>query len=225
MNVKEIFDFVNYTLNKHQSGNALNPDEFNLCLKYANLEYFKFIYGLPERYQFGRALPSPGYEATQFVTDSMREFKMSVTYPVNRSGVATLPSDYVHFSSITHDVNGNTQTVEVLPDDKLSSRLSNPITKPTRKHTVCGIYGSTLKFFPPMVSSVTLNYLRAPRTPIFAANIVADDLVYDAANSVQVEFPESTHNDFVQFILESVSVNLRDQFVYQNTLRRKAQGV
>jgi hypothetical protein len=224
MTVKEIFDFVNFMINKHQSGNALNPDEYNLCLKYANLEYFKYLYGLPERYVFGRSLPN-GYEMTQFNTDTMRAFKTSYPMNVNPEGIGLLPQDYVHKSSMQHSVNGKTEVIEILGDDQLTSRLSNPITGPTKKHAVCGIYGREVRYFPKDLSEVVFNYLRSPATPYFASNIVNDDLVYDPLNSTQVEFPENTHNDFLQFVLEAVSVNLREQFVYQNTLRRKAQGI
>jgi hypothetical protein len=225
MNLQEILNFVNLQVNKDQSGNALNKEEYNLCLKVANIEYFNWLYGLPQDYQPGRPIPRVAYEMNSYVTDSLKNFKIKMGGTdapmfVDSNGKSPYPEDYVHESSIRFQ----NSKVEIVKDDHVGDRLEHSIMKPEMKYPIVVFYSDHLQFYPKNLGKVEFTYLRMPTTPIYASTIVNDGHVYDAANSTELEWPKSNHPDFLQFVLEYVAVNLREGMVYQNTLRRKAQG-
>lgn len=231
MNLGEILTFVNFQVNKHQSGNTLNAEEYNACLKYANIEYMRVVLGLPESYQPGAAIPKIGAEQTEVISNRLKNFKVwlgapgTARLPINKTGIANLPTDYVHYSSIRYEKSdGTSVVVEVLNDQFLEDRLSDSLKKPTLKHPVANIFNDKIMFYPNGLSRVHFKYYRVPKTPYYAVTISEDEEIYDPSKSIELEWPEIDHNNIVPFILEYVSNNLRDTFEYQNAVRRKLQG-
>ena len=49
VSVNEVYEFVQYIADKEQSGNTMSPEEFNLNLRRAADDYFRWLYGLPSR--------------------------------------------------------------------------------------------------------------------------------------------------------------------------------
>jgi hypothetical protein len=212
MNVNEIRDWVNFELNKHQTGNTLNKDEYNLCLAWANAEYFKVKYGLPEEYRPGAPLPSQAYAVTQKIIDDLRRVlvakggKGSPKLRIDINGWADIPSDYVHYSSIRYEG----KAVEIISNDVIGDRLQSSITYPNKKYPICALYADYIQFYPKDLGFVDFDYLRMPVTPVWAATIVNDEYVYDPTKSVQLEWPVDTHTDIANLIVKYASINLRD---------------
>lgn len=236
MNVSEILQFVNFRLNKEQSGRSMTEDQYNLILKVINIEYIKWKYGLPEEYQPGRPIPRQYWEATQKISDDMRWAKVKmggVEGPqmiIDSNGIATVPSDYLHYSSIWHNylVNGKapkTYPVEVLFDDQVGDRITHPVKGPTEKYPFCCFYNNYIEFWPKTLGRVEFTYIKVPRTPVYAYTVVNDEPVYDASNSVQLEWPVDCHSDIANLIVSLASQNLRDSFMYQSAEQRKERGV
>ena len=227
MNVNEIRDWVNFELNKHQSGNTLNQDEYNLCLAWANLEYFKTKYGLPEQYRPGMPIPSQAWAVTQENIDALTPFLMSLggrdlpQLKVDIDGRATIPSDYVHYSSIRY----NGKAVEVISNDVIGDRLQSSIVYPDKKYPVCSFYGNGyLQFYPTDLGFVSFDYLRLPATPYWAATIVNDEYVYNPNKSVQFEWSPITHTDLANLVLKYASENIRDFQMTQIASVRQDKG-
>ena len=226
MTVEEIRQWANYQLNKHQTGNTLNKEEYNLCLAWANMEYFKTKYGLPEQYVPGRPIPAQAFQITQKVMDDMRPFLKSrggKNFPmlqIDANGWAQIPQDYVHVSSIRY----GKAAVEIISNDVLGDRLASSVVEPTKRYPVCVIYSDYLQFYPIDLAEVKFDYLRTPVTPVWAATLVNDEWVYDAARSVQLEWPQDTHQDIANLIVQYASNNLRDMGMYQVAERRKDEG-
>lgn len=214
VSVNDILIRANYLLNKENTGNTLNKEEYNNCLQWANLEFFKRRYGLPEEYRPGMPLPSMGYEETQLIMDAMSKFKVnkggknSPVLLIDANGWATLPEDYVHYSSITY----GTSPVEMLRDSQFQDRLGDSIKMPTKKHPIVTMYEDYLQFQPTDLGTVKFVYLRLPETPVWGATLVNDEWVYSEALSTQFEYSDIDLTDIASMIVSYASTNLRDPF-------------
>jgi len=69
-----------------------------------------------------------------------------------------------------------------------------------------------------------LTYIRIPKTPIRAYTIQNDDDVYDPANSVQLEYPETTHYDIAYIILKMMGLNIRKEEIVAFANQRQKEG-
>lgn len=212
MTVNEIKQWVEFELNKSQSGNTLNKDEFNLALSMANQEYFKLKYGLPEDYAPGRPLPRQAWSVTQENIDALSPFLMGKggrdlpQLKVDINGQATIPNDYIHYSSLRY----NGKPIEVVSNDVFGDRLQSPIVYPDEKYPICTFYSGYIQFAPKGLGYVDFDYLRMPVTPVWAATIVNDEYVYNEAGSTQLEWGESYHQDIANLCLKYASINIRD---------------
>jgi hypothetical protein len=226
-NINDIYNFVQFELNKNQSGDTLNQDEFNLACGWANLEYFKFNFGLPEQYKVGQPSAAINYENTQLITDRLRKFKQfkggrdlpSLAVDVN--GQALYPSDYVHYSSIRYGF----KDVTPVRDSNLGSALDNSITAPDKSYPIMVFYDTYMQFYPMDLDFVNFTYLRMPVTPFWAVTIVNDSYVYDSLRSIQFEWGQDSLTDIANLILSYAARNLKDQLNLQGSERRKTEGI
>jgi len=242
MNVQEILNYVNFRLNKEQSGRSMTEDQYNLILQVINIEYMKWKYGLPEEYQPGSPIPRQFWEATQKITDDMRWAKVKMggqeggQMVIDVNGIAQIPSDYLHYSSIWFNYLKNNKecgnppskkvySVEVLFDAQVGDRITHPVKGPTLKYPFCCFYNSYIEFWPKELGAVEFTYIRVPRTPVYAYTVVNDEPVYNAAGSVQLEWPVDCHADIANLIVNLASENLRDQFMNQVSEQRKERGI
>ncbi len=242
MNVSEILQYVNFRLNKEQSGRSMTEDQYNLILQVINVEYMKWKYGLPEEYQPGSPIPRQFWEATQKITDDMRWAKVKMggqeggQMVVDTNGIAQIPSNYLHYSSIWFNYLKNNPEcgkpaskkvfpVEVLFDDQVGDRITHPVKGPTLKYPFCCFYNDYIEFWPKTLGNVEFTYIRIPTTPVYAYTVVNDEPVYNAAASVQLEWPVDCHADIANLIVGLASENLRDQFMKQVSTERRERGV
>lgn len=232
MNVGQIFNLVDFISNKEQTGDTLTPDQFSLIMEAVNIMFFKERYGLPEEYQPGQPLPRQAWEITQKMSDDLRACKEhQPAWAVDSAGVAQIPSDYIHRSSILKTFipyTGSqpiTTVVEALTDDEAGGRRSNSITYPTLKNPICVFYKNYIQFFPINIQSVEFTYLRLPKKPFFDYNIANDQYVFlpqgqfhngtnlpagTPSRTVELEWPEDAHIDFANRIMKYVGINLRE---------------
>lgn len=227
MNVDEIKKWVEYNLTKDQSGNTMSPSEYNICLKWANNELFKWKYSLPEQYAPGRPLPSQAWSITQENIDALSPFligrggKNHPQLKVDINGQALIPNDYIHHSSIRY----NGRPVEVVSNDVIGDRVTSSIVNPTEKYPICSFYESYIQFYPKVLSYVDFDYLRMPVTPIWAYTIINDEAVYNPSGSIQLEWKEQLHPDFANLVLQYATNNLREFNMNQIAQRRKTEGI
>jgi hypothetical protein len=206
-----------------------------------NIDFFKQRYGLPQEYQPGMPLPKMSYEITQKITDDLRDLKVRMgqdvaTMAIATNGRATIPTDYIHFSSarynqITDNTCGNLATrpraIEHLSDAQIGDRLGDSIKMPTLKNPVFVTYAGYFQFYPKTVSNVEFTYLRMPKTPVYGyvADNTTDDDTYDETTSVHFEYPEDCFNDIVSMCLGYIGINLRSSELLQYAEMQKEKGV
>lgn len=249
MTLGEIHTLVNYILNKEQNGEAISPVQFNTILQATNIDYFNKKYGLPEQWQPGQQLPIEAWEKTQKISDDLRMFK-SVVEPMTINGTtgrASLPTNYVHTSSIrrtfmiTQGGVPRVTEIELLPDAEFNSRLTDPIIKPSFENPIATLYGNEIEFAPRNIQRCVFTYLRTPLQPVFDYDIVNTEVQYLApgqnhtnnsvlpsgtpSTSVELEWPETNHISFVSVLIGYCGINLRENQIIQYSEAKKVRGI
>ena len=233
--VNDIKNFVDFLINKEQSGNSYTPDQFNLLLQRANLDLYKETYGLPEDYQIGAPFPRMGWQMTQKITDEMQAFLEEKEIPVDTNGIMQLPSDYINKDALWYrftiqNKKGETEEkfarVEIVDSQQWADRSCHSIDVPSKRYPICRYKGGNeIQFLPKNLQRVVLSYFRAPIQPFWAFTIdpTTEQPVYDPANSIQPDWGVETHNDLVRLILSYVGLNLSDQQIigYAETIKQK----
>lgn len=239
MNLQEMLDFLNFVCNKEQTGLTFTPEQYNTELKVYNLRKFKKSYGLPEEYDFTGPFNREVYERSQLVSDRMRRFKVvmgdhnSLPLTINSYGVATIPSNYFHVSSIRFDKNLNAScatsvegwtNVEVLTDDQWADRIRHSITGPSLDSPFCMFQSGEIWFRPKDLNWVQFTYLRLPNTPVYAYTIGSnDEIIYDATSSTQLEWDYLDRIDIALMMLADIGINLKEENVTQYSALVKQQ--
>jgi len=236
MTLDEIRKAVNFRLNKDYSGQSLTPVKFNTVLQIVNLEYFKVKYGLPESYEQDNRSAAQAWEVTRKISDDLRPFLVSMdgkkndSLKVGADGFADLPTDYAHVSSIGYEYRKGKKVewkvVEPLTNAIFNARRSSFILTPSLRRPVCTWKADTIHFLPENIGMVGFDYLRNPKTPVYAViyNVLLEIEQYDAANSTELEWPENTHPDIVNMIVSYTADNLRVQDGKQSAEIRKVVG-
>jgi hypothetical protein len=237
MTLDIVLENVNYRVNKDNSGNALSPDEFNAILELVNIEYFKWNFGLPEQYKPNMTFAAREWEVNQKITDDMNPFLVTLDgavkpfLQVSNKGLAILPEDYFHVSSIGYDLMEGDSTkryiVEIMTNAQWNSRLGSHILKPALDCPIARFISGQLEFAPKNIGQVDFSYLRKPTIPFYATteDPITEDMVYDPANSVQLEWPPDCITDITNMLVSYASDNLGMMEIKQSAETRKAQGV
>lgn len=221
MTIGEIFDFVNYISNKEFSGRTFSPQEFNLIYPQTEIAFFRSIARPPaDQYHNWRVL-QPAVDDIRLQT-LKREFTLTFT-----SAKADLPNtanssteffDWLSFGlGVTVQDNcgddmASEVPVEVVVDDEWSTRLAAAVRKPTLRYPILKFVQSTVRqvqVAPTAITQLKLRYYKKPVTPVFIYTTDANNnIIYDAANSIQSEFPEIAHEPIINLLFERVGINL-----------------
>lgn len=219
-------------LSKKQSG-AFTIDAFNTACQAVNYDILKWKVGLPEAYQMGAPYPPIAYQVTQKITDDVRQFIVIADIQKNNSGYFQIPDDYFAFSSLRYRYVKNNSCGEpewvdidipVLDDGEFNMRLRNTIVPPQVKYPIANYYNYGIKIMPEQISKVKLTYLKKPQTPVWAYTVVDDQPVYDAANSVDFDYPVSCTNDIAVMVGKYMGLNLLFPEVVQFLEQRQDKG-
>jgi hypothetical protein len=109
--------------------------------------------------------------------------------------------------------------VEVLREAEFSARNGNWTKKPTLQNPICTLRSDGIHFRPITITSCDMFYFRWPVLPVFSYIMGDGFITYDAANSIESEFPVDEHLTLVKMCLEYIGVSLRDGDIvnYANT--------
>lgn len=167
MKLNDIFDLIEYIASQHNTGDTMTPSQRNLLLEYVNQEFYNQEY--------------EKYEVNRNISDNMRPFEVIMgggsTMPlkVSSSGLATIPTDYMHGSSMYYKkVVGSSglnpsiteKIIEELTDSEFSERVGS-VLRTTTKYPVCTYRNGYIEFRPKDINYVEFTYLRKPTTPYY----------------------------------------------------------
>ncbi len=184
MTLQQIWDHLDSRVNKDQSGNTYNPQRFNVDINTANIEMFNKLYNL---------VITPGVSKTQ-IKDDLREFLINMggngpgdpgPLEVDSNGIALLPEDFLHVSSMNYTlIDGNcTQEIyypkfDVLTDQQWSDSIGSALRNyRVSRFPYCVFRDTYIEVRPKNIQFINFAYYRTPLTPYYDYYITADDAI------------------------------------------------
>lgn len=230
--INDVFKFFTFLVNKYQSG-SISGDEFNLAINVAQQQYFRTKLGLPEMYTVEKREAPQELQVTQVIDDSMRQFIKSV--PLQQTGLGfTLPTDLAAlmpngYMYVYQAPDGSTQTsqqpIDFVTIGEALYRQNNYVTAPSLTYPIATYLNGQLVVSPPSITTIQLIYYRYPVTPVFGFTVVNDEIIYNPATSVQLEFPNLDWENICHIAVKYYAQFLREEFIYQTEEKRIATGM
>jgi len=234
MDLNEIYSTANYVSNKHKSGNAFTPNQFNALIEIITPDFFKKK--AEESGYFNKSKLSVEIKEL-YSSKFLREFIINET--IATSGTFTYA--YAYWVG-AHDSDNNV-LVELVTEDEYHDRVSDSVMAPAAD-AICAVERSTeVVIYPASISNINVSYLRYPDTPFLdyyidtsgyiqflaagATHVWATGEVDSAGTThtlgdanwssltVELEFIEDMHLDFLNEILSRVGVRLKEPFIVQ----------
>lgn len=219
MTLMDMYNLVEFITNKDFSGNVITPDRFNQLIKVVNINLFRDKYGIPEEYQPGRPVPMEHADITLKNTDDLKAFKVRLPNRAVANGVMPFPADYAHRDTLVYNYTKTINSVatvlprpvEILRESEFAARDGNYTKRPTLQNPIGVLRSDGIHIRPITILAVDFNYYRWPVTPQFSYTEGDGFITYDAANSVEYEFPIDEHMTLIRLILSLVGINLRSE--------------
>lgn len=207
MNIDDVYKVVSYMVDKYQ-GAYLSPNDFNLAINTAQRQYLNFLTGETAEFSQGRTNKFTGGFSNDVTTGgSLTNFLKEDTLTITNQ-LAPQPSDFYKISAMrTIDTPPDNYAVRRVGADKIYAYVGNSIDAPTLTEPIYTEIGTNFKFFPSTLTSAKIIYFKIPAEAKWA---YTGDLVYDAVNSVQLEWPLNDYNDIIYRTLGIIGINLKD---------------
>ena len=227
---------VNQLASKDQAGYSTD-NEFNDNLASAQNVLFEYYYQL--------------FEVQQQVVDALMPFIKEETV-LTPNGVGNFPTDYIHRLQVSYKYvknkgcttsckcgnkckpNGPEITVypvDYMQTDEEAVVLSSYIRKPSIakrifRHT---FKNNKIYVYPTTISKVGFKYLRKPNSAFYATTIVStstgDFRQYDAANSIDLEWPVQETENFVDLMLFYLGIEIRSSQILDFVKMKQQQAL
>lgn len=242
MNLQELFDFINFIINKEQSGKCITPSQYTLVLRKANYSFFKKYFDVPEEYQVGMPMSRIQWEITDVTKEKLSRFMVALdaanANPLGlTSGFATKPTDMFFTDYFTSPSGG---VGSFRKGYQFDSQKINCVTAPTEKHPIATIRGGNIEFAPSSMETVNFYYLRRPLDPNYDFYLDEDDnIIYlppgetspttgtpadHDSESVELDWNVDCIWDIVEIILEDVGVGINRGEIVQYANQKQVKG-
>ena len=223
VSIDTVYQKVLAILNKEQRG-YVTPQEFNLFANRAQLDLFEqYFYDIN---QFGRmhGNDTEYSDMLNILNEKINIFETTASLTYNTDHF-NLPANIYRLGTIiysnTATNNFGVQTTEQIEAERINKNEllyinSSPLTKPSNIRPIytsdsagVNVYGAS-----ELTSAVTCNYIRKPAKVQWAYQIVFDEPLYNAANSVNFELHPSEETELVIKILEYAGLLIKDYNMY-----------
>ena len=215
ISVDTVYKKVLAILNKESRG-FLTPDEFQRIGSQVQLDLLDKAFHDYNRAVFRESMGRGGQgyaDIPKKIQDRIDPFYATTSVTLT-SGVGTLPT-YYNIISVSTD---SRQTdIERVEKAKLSFLLSSPLTTPSTTFPVYYITGATLTVNPSSLTSVDIDYVSVPYSPVW--NYTTDSngaFTYTATGSTDFGLHPSSEVDLILGILRYSGVIIKDPSVIQS---------
>ena len=215
ISVDTVYKKVLAILNKESRG-FLTPDEFQRIGSQVQLDLLDKAFHDYNRAVFRESMGRGGQgyaDIPKKIQDRIDPFYATTSVTLT-SGAGTLPT-YYNIISVSTD---SRQTdIERVEKAKLSFLLSSPLTTPSTTFPVYYITGATLTVNPSSLTSVDIDYVSVPNSPVW--NYTTDSngaFTYTATGSTDFGLHPSSEVDLILGILRYSGVIIKDPSVIQS---------
>jgi len=211
VNLSDGYQFLNFWINKEQ-GAFYTMQELDLIVDRGQMTLYSNL--------------QPRYATSQRIKDSLAPFRATYEFGPSDtvSGYISVPSNLNYLDlldvRITYTISGRSTRYVPVPmvnenerSDRLNSQIDPvTITSPIGEMTAPGF----IRLWPTEANTGVVTFLRRPVAPYFAyTTISARVIVYDAANSVQLEWSEKDQNMVYILALQSIGINISEADIIQ----------
>ena len=226
ISVNTVYQRVLGILNKEQRG-YVTAQEFNLFANQAQQDLFEqYFYDIN---QFGR-VPGNDTEYSDMLTllnEKINIFE-TIAAPTRNAGYFIAPTNLYRLGTVvyknTTTNSFGTSSTEQIEAERINANEflyinSSPLTKPTNTRPVFTSNTRGIKVYAnseiASVALVDYQYIKKPATVNWAYQIVFNEPLYDANNSVDFELHPADEADLVIKILELAGILIKDLNLYQ----------
>jgi hypothetical protein len=184
MTLNDGLNYINFMVNKENSGGNLDPKRFGYVLQAVNIELFNQKVAEAQMYALQNKVP---FDETIDSFKILREFRAesTITFTSGTYNLTALTS-YSYWVRMLTQYNGFNREVELVTDKELINRRSNLLGKKLQEYPAAKIIGNLIKIYPTDIATAEFTYLNRPATPIF-------DYYLDA-NQNMIYFPAGTNH-------------------------------
>lgn len=216
MTIDQVYKFVDFIIKKSNSGGYLTPDEFNLIINRAQIQYFNKLYGNQNDYRYDRPVPKIAYAITEKISNSLSPFLSdSTALVIDGNGQVNIPSDLFQTVSITHTIDGVEYEITRVEQDRIANNLSSYYDAPTSDFPIYSQLRTKFQFYPKNLATASLFYLKKPTDMVWGYTTVSGRPVYNSGTSVQPLWKDMDINEIIYIALSYIGVNLKDGDVSQ----------
>jgi hypothetical protein len=216
MTIDQVYKFVDFIIKKSNSGGYLTPDEFNLIINRAQIQYFNKLYGNQNDYRYDRPVPKIAYAITEKISNSLSPFLSdSTALVIDGNGQVNIPSDLFQTVSITHTIDGIEYEITRVEQDRIANNLSSYYDAPTSDFPIYSQLRTKFQFYPKDLATASLFYLKKPTDMVWGYTTVSGRPVYNSGTSVQPLWKDMDMNEIIYIALSYIGVNLKDPDVSQ----------
>ena len=242
MNINEIYTTCNYISNKHKSGSAFTPTQFNALIKMLNRDFFK---KKAEESGYFDNRTGMSYNDALKTSKNLRVFIHNETLAV---GAATTYT-FAYFLGGTNTANN--VPIELVDEAEYNDRMGVSVLLPAIDCPVAMERGDTLVIKPDTVVNINLSYYRYPNDPFLDYYLDVNGVIQflgagvvhvwatgeiDSTGTarvlgqpnwtsltVELEYNKDFHDDFMNEILSRVGIRLNRPELTQYVEAMKAQ--
>lgn len=242
MDLNEIYTLCNWISNKHKSGNAFTPNQFNSLIEILNRDFFK------------KKIEESGFfenRKNMSYNEVLRGSKNLHKFIVNETVSAGSDLSYTFAYFIGGNNTANNVPIDLVTEREYHDRLGDSVMVPSADAPVAVERGDYLVVKPDAVTQINMSYYRYPNTPFLdyyvdtngVRQFLSAGATHTWANSetdsagtghslgdadwssltVELEIGEGMHNDFMNEILSRAGVRLEKQAVIQMAEAYKAE--
>lgn len=214
LDLQDAYDFLNFWINKDQ-GLFYSPARLDLLVDRGQMSYYSDL--------------QPKYGLSDRINTSLSPFIAQYTYTNSTSplGVVTLPAEddpleFMDFIDAIPLIMDETNTVRrrplPFPNDDERTYLINSQIRPLSTTNPFGewIGKGKIQLWPKEPQAGVVKYFRRPVKPFFDYTLVSGRVImYNEADSVQLEWLERDQNAVLLKALESISINASEKDIQE----------
>lgn len=201
MTIQEVVDYLNFYVNK-KNGAWYSPAEACEILDRGQLALYSDL--------------KARYATSQYVKDALSPFRTSYNFTTAVSGNVIVPSNLNYLDlldiQVYFQISNRTiyAPVKLINEDERAERLNSQRDTVTATNPIGEqIAERTFRLYPAGVYNGNVTFLRRPVKPVMAYTVISGRvIVYDSANSVQLEWRESDIGALVIKSLQIVGINI-----------------
>jgi hypothetical protein len=157
MTVDQVYNILKFIVRKNQLG-SLPPSEFEYAFNTAQRNYYDFLVGRIEQYQYGRPVPRIGLNMTDNVVARLMPFQKKSTVAIT-SGILTKPADLNKINAI---YTANNYKIYRIEENRFAERTQDSIDPINEANAFFIEEKSTLRVYPTTLTTCSLVYFTTP---------------------------------------------------------------